>query len=267
MNVKSEVYNLKVEISDKNHLTNEIKLSLIEKIIKFLLAQRSQLPNSYEMVKKELAKQELNDMNRYKIKNFNLINGFLSKVDEIFLNLNECFYITNRNRLEINRILIIIGGSLVTPKESYYLNLKNNSKYSYSSSDAVEESFIRTFFRSVHNFLLKIDFKEISPSPIYFLFEAERSETIKWFLPKLNYSPPVKGKQIHITVENSNLQTYQPHENDVFHELSFNKEQHHDISGIEPLNQTLERLDLNLKNSQDLIWYQSPNVLKGVKHF
>jgi hypothetical protein len=88
-------------------------------------------------------------------------------------------------------------------------------------------------------------------------------------LPKLNYIPPLKGKQIHITIEDVsyNLTEYIHNENDNFQELSFNNDQNHDISGIEPLNQTLERLDLSVKSREDLIWYQSPNVLKGVKDF
>jgi hypothetical protein len=265
MNAKSEIYNLKLELNDQNHLTNEIKLSLIEKIIKFILTQRSQLPLSYENTKLELVKQELNDINRFKIKNFNLLNDFLFKFDEIFLNLNQCFTKACKNRFEINKILIIIGGSLVTPKESYFINLNSNSKK--FSTVVVEQSFTRQFFRQLLSFFQTINFKEISASPIYFLFEADRSEAIKWFLPKLNYTPPSKGKQIHITIEDqsNNMTTHQ--ENDNLQELSFNKDQQHDISGIEPLNLTFEKLDLNLKDSADLIWYQSPNVLKGVKDF
>jgi hypothetical protein len=262
-----EIFNFKIELKNQNRLTSELKLSFIEKIFKYLLTQRSQLPLSYEIVKQEVRKQEFNDTNRYKIKNFNLINDFLFKFDEIFLNLNHYFSKTSKNGLEINKILIIIGGSLVTPKESYYLNLNTNSRK--SSCVVVEESFTRQFFRSILAFLQKIDFKEITASQIYFLFETERSEAIKWFLPKLNYIPPLKGKQIHITIEDVsyNLTEYIHNENDNFQELSFNNDQNHDISGIEPLNQTLERLDLSVKSREDLIWYQSPNVLKGVKHF
>jgi hypothetical protein len=264
MNAKSEVYNLKLELNDQNHLTNEIKLILIEKIIKFILTQRSQLPLSYEKTIREHGKQELNDINRLKIKNFNLLHDFLFKFDEIFLNLNQCFIKACKNRFEINKILIIIGGSLVTPKESYCLNLNSNSK---KFSTVVEESFTRQFFRQVLSFFQTINFKEISTSPIYFLFEAERSEAIKWFLPKLNYTPLLKGKQIHITVEDRNCNMTTHHENDNLQELSFTKDQQHDISGIKTLNLTFEKLDLNLKASADLIWYQSPNILKGVKDF
>jgi hypothetical protein len=264
----TEIFNFKIEINNQNRLTNELKLNLIEKIFKFLLTQRSQLPLSYEKVKQEVGKQEFNDINRYKIKNFNLINDFLFKFDEIFLNLNEYFSKTSKNGLEINKILIIIGGSLVTPKESYYLNLNSNSRKS-SCVVVDDESFTRQFFRSIFTFLQTIDFKEITASQIYFLFETERSEAIKWFLPKLNYIPPLKGKQIHITIEDVsyNMTEYYDNENDDFQELSFNNDQNHDISGIEPLNQTLERLDLNVNSREDLIWYQSPIVLKGVKHF
>jgi hypothetical protein len=264
----TEIFNFKIEINKQNRLTNELKLNFIEKIFKFLLTQRSQLPLSYEKVKQEVGKQEFNDINRYKIKNFNLINDFLFKFDEIFLNLNEYFSKTSKNGLEINKILIIIGGSLVTPKESYYLNLNSNSRKS-SCVVVDDESFTRQFFRSIFTFLQTIDFKEITASQIYFLFETERSEAIKWFLPKLNYIPPLKGKQIHITIEDVsyNMTEYYDNENDDFQELSFNNDQNHDISGIEPLNHTLERLDLNVNSREDLIWYQSPNVLKGVKHF
>ena len=271
MNKNSEIFNFCVELSSKSHLTDDIKLSLIEKMIKFILAQRSQLPLSFDVIKEELKKQEKSDTNRYKLKKFNLINDFILRFDEIFLNFNQCFNKAASNDVpEINKILVIIGGSIVTPKESYYLSFKSDLKKPASlSSSSVDECFIKKFFKSFVCFLQTIDFKEISCSQIYFLFEAERSEHIKWFLPKLNYSPPLKGKQIHVSIQRDGNSEQFCDKDEECQDLSFNNSNNDqaDISGIEPLNETFERLDLNLKQSNDLIWYQSPIILKGVKSF
>ena len=262
---KSEIFNFSIELGDKNHLPIDMILNLIENLMKFLLLQRLQLPLSFDRLKEELLMKQQESTavveHRYKFKSFNLINDFILKFEEIFLKLNDCF---NKNKKpQINKILIIIGGSIVTPKESYYLNL-NSYKLNHRYYVPVDDCFIKKFFRAFVCFLQTIQFKDISSSPIYFLFEAERCESIKWFLPKLNYTPILnKGKQIHVTIDTNSI--LKENNCDDHNSLSFDSEQHFNISGIEPLNQTLERvLDLNVN---DLIWYQSPTVLKGLKNF
>lgn len=296
---KCETFNFNVDLNNGNHLTNQMKLNLFETFFKFLLIHRCQLPLPFDKIKEELNQREYQQRHEQQqqqrqvlkkhlnIKNFNIVSDFISKFEQITFNLRD---IHNKG-IKMNKILFIIGGSIVTPKESFYLYLNSNNQKTRQlrHNSKLDNNFIKKFFSSLICFFQTISFKEIGIAPIYFLFEAERSDNIKWFLPKLNYTPLFKGKQIHLRINEQECCECNDYEDECnfddkeeLKNLSFDSKFNFDISGIEPLNQTFERvLDLNnmfnehlsLSTTQqqqqqnDLIWYQAPFVLKGLKHF
>lgn len=122
----------------------------------------------------------------------------LSDLERVFHNLEIMFSLTL-----VPRVLILLGGTAVSPKELYEINLEGMS-VSGTEGSLQTAACVRKLF---HSLFLADVFSELqgaSTMGVIVMVQGHRNCGIDWFRPKLNYKVPARGRKLTVNLSCSN---------------------------------------------------------------
>ncbi|XP_031449549.1 MAD2L1-binding protein [Phasianus colchicus] len=133
----------------------------------------------------------------------------------------------------VPRVLILLGGNVVSPKELYELNLEGiyvgSAEKSLKTTSCVRKLFHSLFIADVFS-----ELKALPVTSTVVMLQGHRSCGVEWFRPKLNYKVPTRGRKLTIN-------------------LSCDGDVNISASAPQIMTSTWE----------DYIWFQAPVTLKG----
>lgn len=203
-------------------------------MLKHVLYQRQQLPLPYD----QLAFFSRRDCNpddssvmprslRNEQNNCKKSQRILLELEEVFQNLETLFMLTL-----VPCVHILLGGSVVNPKEMYEVNMEQVA-FGSNEESLKTISCIRQLF---HTLFIKDLFNELKSAPLMntvLLVQAQRNCGIQWFRPKLNYRVPTRTRRLIISMASDTVS----------------------------LTSALEQRPSY--NNDDYIWFQAPITIKG----
>ncbi|XP_025030549.1 MAD2L1-binding protein [Python bivittatus] len=209
--------------------------------LKHVLYQRQQLHKSYEQLvcfyRGQLPRPpgQEEDMVRKvypKDQDSKKCQQVLNDLDGVFQHLEIMFNLTL-----VPRILILLGGTAVSPKELYEINLQgisvSGTEESLQTSACVRKLFHSLFMADVFS-----DLQAIPTMGIIVMAQGHRNCGIDWFRPKLNYKVPTRGRKLTVNLSCS-------HGNST----------------------TLSTCQESNSAWDDYIWFQAPVIVKGFNYF
>lgn len=196
-------------------------------LLKHIMYQRQQLPLPYEQLKHFYRKPspQAEDVVRKKPRtaaeaSSRKCQQALAELESVFSHLEGLFA-----RTLVPRVLILLGGSALSPKEFYELDLSRLAPYSVDQS-LNTAACLRRLFRAI---FLADAFSELQAPPLMgtiVMAQGHRDCGEDWFRPKLNYRVPSRGHKLTVS-----------------------------LSCGRPSDPTVA--------SDDYIWFQAPVMLKG----
>ncbi|XP_073527726.1 MAD2L1-binding protein isoform X2 [Phyllobates terribilis] len=194
-------------------------------LLKHILHQRHQLPLPYEQLLHFCrGPQDGDEVRRRPMKEASdsrQCQRTLSDLAELMSQLDVLFTLT-----PVPRILLLLGGSAVSPKELYVIDMEGvqvgNGEQSLSPRPCLRQLFRALF--------LADPFSELRSSglmSLVLMVQGHRDCATDWFRPKLNYKVPTRGHALTIRLSSSGADGVPDHHND------------------------------------DYIWFQAPITLKG----
>ncbi|KAL8185699.1 UNVERIFIED_CONTAM: hypothetical protein K2H54_057140 [Gekko kuhli] len=210
--------------------------------LKHILYQRQQLPLPYEQLacfsRRQLLATPLQDEDVIRKvysrdpDNNKKCQQVLGDLERVFQYLEIMFSLTL-----VPRVLILLGGTAVSPKELYEINLQGISlggtKESLQTAACVRKLFHSLFLADVFS-----DLRAVPTLGVIVMVQGHRNCGIDWFRPKLNYKVPARGRKLTVNLSCSD------HDGAT---LSSNAE----------VNSALN----------DYIWFQAPVTVKGFRNF
>ncbi|XP_062427297.1 MAD2L1-binding protein [Rhea pennata] len=201
-------------------------------LLKHVLHQRHQLPLPYEQLAyfcrraaqdgDVIKKPPSVDMASKKCQQV------LMELEGVLQHLEAMFSLTL-----VPRVLILLGGNAMSPKELYELNLEG--VYVGSAEESLKTPFcVRKLF---HSLFIADVFSELKILPVVgtvVMLQGHRDCGVDWFRPKLNYKVPTRGRKLTVNLSSDG-------------DIS--------ISASSPLAMT--------SAWEDYIWFQAPVTLKG----
>ncbi|XP_072133757.1 MAD2L1-binding protein [Mobula birostris] len=210
---------------------------LVCELLKHVLYQRQQLPLPYDQLafftKRECPPDDCSVLSR-SIKNeqsnCKKSQKMLLELDEVFQNLEAMFTLTL-----VPCVHILMGGSVVNPKEMYEINME---KVAFGSTEESLKtiSCIRQLF---HALFVKDLFSELKSVPLMntlLLVQGHRNCGVQWFRPKLNYRVPNRTRKLIISL------------------------------ACDTMSLTLAEEQGPSYNHDDYIWFQAPTTIKGFQY-
>ncbi|XP_060072304.1 MAD2L1-binding protein-like [Ylistrum balloti] len=214
-------------------LQSGVRGSLIIELIKYLLYERQQIPLPVDYVKQELKKLsesqletgQQNGSRKPRCRQLNKLEvkratNTVKNLEELSSHVLQVFELCP----EIQKVLLMFGGTSVSPKESYLVNLPD-------INPEAEGLPLKTCVRSLYRQLVSQDImgnsKRIGPTSLRVLLHAPRESGVEWFLPKPTFRVPKRGKQIVLNLCGKHSNTYSQNITKDEYEI--------EISGIEPL--------------------------------
>ena len=153
-------------------------------------------------------------------------------LDKMFLMLEEVFHMGG----PIKQVLVILGSTVVTPKEVFVL------KFPTSFSDSHSVSLRNCMSVLFRNLVIRDWFGDVKPlkscTKLHVMVQAPRqcNFTSQMLLPKVNYKIPPRGKHFVLNF------TCRAHVTNA--ELSQLGDSEFDISGVEQLNHSASDIDM-----------------------
>ncbi|XP_040473682.1 MAD2L1-binding protein-like [Falco naumanni] len=152
----------------------------------------------------------------------------LTELEEMFQHLEIMFSLTL-----VPRVLILLGGNVMSPKELYELSLEGicegGAEESLKTASCVRKLFHSLFVADV--------FSELKALPVMgtvVMLQGHRDCGVDWFRPKLNYKVPTRGRKLAVN-------------------LSCDGDINRSASAPQHVTSTWE----------DYVWFQAPAALKG----
>ncbi|XP_004846540.1 MAD2L1-binding protein [Heterocephalus glaber] len=196
-------------------------------LLKHIMYQRQQLPLPYEQLKHFYRKTspQAEDTARKKPRTASEASSrkcqqALAELDNVLGHLEDLFA-----RTLVPRVLILLGGSAISPKEFYELDLSRLAPLSVDQSLSTP-ACLRRLFRAI---FLADAFSELQAPPLMgtvVMVQGHRDCGEEWFRPKLNYRVPTRGHKLTVTL-------------------------------------SCGRPSVPALGSEDYIWFQAPVTLKG----
>ncbi|XP_053919279.1 MAD2L1-binding protein-like isoform X1 [Cuculus canorus] len=154
----------------------------------------------------------------------------LTDLEGLFRHMEVMFSLTR-----VPRVLFLLGGTVMSPREFYELNLESICEG--SAEDSLEPaSCVRKLF---HSLFVADVFSELEDLPVMgtvVMLQGHRSCGDDWFRPKLNYQVPTRGRKLTVN-------------------LSCDGGIDISASPYQPLAST--------STWEDYVWFQAPVTLKG----
>lgn len=144
----------------------------------------------------------------------------LAELESVLSHLQDLFA-----RTLVPRVLILLGGNALSPKEFYELDLSRLVPYSVEQS-LNTAACLRRLFRAI---FLADAFSELQAPPLMgtiVMAQGHRDCGEEWFRPKLNYRVPTRGHKLTVSL-------------------------------------SCGRPSVPAMMSEDYIWFQAPVTLKG----
>ncbi|XP_066479254.1 MAD2L1-binding protein [Tiliqua scincoides] len=232
---------LSVSVAFPGSVTREGCFRFTCELLKHVLYQRQQLPLPYEQlaglcggrpprpprqdedVVQKVCPREPDSNNKK-------CQQVLSDLERIFHHLEIMFSLTL-----VPRVLILLGGTAVSPKELYEINLEGIS-VSGTEGSLQTAACVRKLF---HSLFLADVFSELqgaSTMGVIVMVQGHRNCGIDWFRPKLNYKVPARGRKLTVNLSCS--------DNNVA------------LSAYQEVNSAWD----------DYIWFQAPVIVKGFRY-
>ncbi|XP_061480790.1 MAD2L1-binding protein [Rhineura floridana] len=223
-------------------VTREGCFRFTSELLKHVLYQRQQLPLPYEQLacfyRRQLPGTPEQDEDvvrkinpRDQDSNNKRCQQVLSDLEGVFQHLEIMFSLTL-----VPRVLVLLGGTAVSPKEIYEINLQGISVNGADES-LQTAACIRKLF---HSLFLADVFSELQAIPtvgVIVMVQGHRNCGINWFRPKLNYKVPTRGRKLTVNLSCSHSQSAA-------------------VSACQEMNST----------SDDYIWFQAPVTVKGFRY-
>uniref|UniRef100_A0A8C0ZA37 MAD2L1 binding protein n=2 Tax=Cyanistes caeruleus TaxID=156563 RepID=A0A8C0ZA37_CYACU len=167
-------------------------------LLKHVLHQRNQLPLPYEQLSYFCRRAAQDGDGTDKPLSLGLASRkcqqLLMELEGLFQHLEIIFSLTL-----VPRVLFLLGGNVMNPKELYELNLEGfcegAAEESLQTAPCVRQLFHRLFVADV--------FSELKALPItgtLVLVQGHRDCGVEWFRPKLNYRVPTRGRKLTVKV-------------------------------------------------------------------
>ncbi|KAG6934070.1 MAD2L1 binding protein, partial [Chelydra serpentina] len=173
-------------------------------LLKHVLYQRHQLPLPYEQLayfyRRALPRQP-QDGDAIKKKPHSQDLGSSRKCQQLLMELEGVFRHLEAmfNLTLVPRVLILLGGNAMSPKELYEINLEGIS-VSNAEESLQTPSCVRKLF---HSLFLADVFSELQAVPVMgtiVMVQGHRDCGIDWFRPKLNYKVPTRGRKLTVNL-------------------------------------------------------------------
>ncbi|KAM4730113.1 MAD2L1-binding protein [Anableps anableps] len=205
----------------------------VSEILKCILYQRQQLPMTYDQLvysqkKLQTLKQEGDAVTRMPLQSADMAlrkcHQTLQELEELLQQLEVLFSLSR-----VPRVLLLMGGSLVLPKEMYEINMEA-LVLAAGDQSLRTSSCLRQLFRTLFVADLLSDTNPVRLMPTTVLALAHRECAVGWFRPKLQFKVPTRVKNKVITLS----------------------------TGKHTLPGAWEESDW-----QDYVWFQAPMAIKG----
>ncbi|XP_067383899.1 MAD2L1-binding protein-like isoform X2 [Channa argus] len=227
----------RVNVVFSGTVTQEGCCCFVSELLKCILYQRQQLPMTYDQLvysqkKQQASMQDKSIVSRRPVQSPDMdwwkCQQTLQDIEEVLRQLEVIFCLSR-----VPRMLVLMGGSLVLPKELYEINMENLVLAGGDESLRVS-SCLRQLFRTLFVADLLSDNGPVCIMPTTVLVLAHRYCNVGWFRPKLQFKVPP-----HVMKQIINLST----------DPSASKEPRAECS-----------------DWQDYVWFQAPITIKGFKN-
>lgn len=167
-------------------------------LLKHVLYQRHQLPLPYEQLAYFCRRpSQVGDMIK-KPPSVDLASKkcqqVLTDLEGMLQHLEVMFSLTL-----VPRVLILLGGSAVSPKELYELNLEGvcvgSTEKSLKTTSCVRKLFHSLFIADVFS-----ELKALPAMGTVVMLQGHRDCGVEWFRPKLNYKVPTRGRKLTVNL-------------------------------------------------------------------
>ncbi|XP_047208016.1 MAD2L1-binding protein [Girardinichthys multiradiatus] len=175
----------------------------VSEILKCILYQRQQLPMTYDQLvysqkKQQISVQERDTVTRRPLQSADMdmrkCQQSLQELEEVLQQLEVLFSLSR-----VPRVLLLMGGSLVLPKELYEINMEA-LVLSAGDQSLQASSCLRQLFRTLFIADLLSDTKPVRLMPTTVLALAHRECGVGWFRPKLQFKVPTRVRNQIITL-------------------------------------------------------------------
>uniref|UniRef100_A0A8C5MTT6 MAD2L1 binding protein n=1 Tax=Leptobrachium leishanense TaxID=445787 RepID=A0A8C5MTT6_9ANUR len=197
-------------------------------LIKHILHQRHQLPLPYEQLLVFAKRQQGSDepvLRRPKVEDTvsRQCQQTLSNVEKLVSQLETLFSISS-----VPRVLLLMGGSPMNPRELYEINLEDvqlgNGEQSLRTRPCLRQIFRSLFFADPFS-----ELRSTSLMALVVMVQAHRDCGTDWFLPKLHFKVPNRRRILTVRLSCSEQQSLPA-------------------------------------SAEDYIWFQAPVTLKGFQN-
>ncbi|KAI3362645.1 hypothetical protein L3Q82_001723 [Scortum barcoo] len=178
-------------------VTQEGCCRFVSEILKCILYQRQQLPMTYDQLvysqkKQQASVQDRDIVSRRPVQSADMdwrkCQQTLQELEEVLQQLEVLFSLSR-----VPRVLLLMGGSLVLPKEMYEINMEALVVASGDQCLRVS-SCLRQLFRTLFVADLLSDARPVRLMPTTVLTLAHRDCGVAWFRPKLQFKVPTRAK-------------------------------------------------------------------------
>ncbi|XP_055788799.1 MAD2L1-binding protein-like isoform X2 [Salvelinus fontinalis] len=227
----------RVEVVFPGLVTQEACCRFVSEILKCILYQRQQLPMTYDQLVYSQKRQQAAMQNEEAVGwrpgqstaeglDWRRCQRTLQDLEQVLQQLEVLFSLSL-----VPRVLLLLGGSLLLPKELYEVNMEDVILATGDRSLRVS-SCLRQVFRTLFVADLLSDAKPVRLTATTVMVLAHRDCGVGWFRPKLDFKVPtrVKSQVISLSCDPSS------------------------VSGSEGGGQTAW---------QDYVWFQAPLTIKG----
>ncbi|XP_066215421.1 MAD2L1-binding protein [Saccopteryx leptura] len=170
-------------------------------LLKHVMYQRQQLPLPYEQLKRFYRKPSPQAEDMVKKKPWapteasnRKCQQTLAELESVLSHLESLFA-----RTVVPRVLILLGGSALSPKEFYELDLSRLAPNSMDQSLSTA-ACLRRIFRAI---FVADAFSELQVPPLMgtiVMAQGHRDCGEDWFRPKLNYRVPLRGHKLTVAL-------------------------------------------------------------------
>uniref|UniRef100_A0A3B4T9Z2 MAD2L1 binding protein n=1 Tax=Seriola dumerili TaxID=41447 RepID=A0A3B4T9Z2_SERDU len=206
-------------------VTQEGCCRFVSEILKCILYQRQQLPMTYDQLVYSQKKQQASMPVKSADMDWRKCQQTLQELEEVLQQLEVLFSLSR-----VPRVLLLLGGSLILPKELYEINMEALVLAGGDQCLRVS-SCLRQLFRTLFVADLLSDTRPVRLMSTTVLVLAHRDCGVGWFRPKLQFKVParVKNKVIALSTDPS----------------------------------TFEEPRAEGSEWQDYVWFQAPMTIKG----
>uniref|UniRef100_A0A3Q3IWJ5 Uncharacterized protein n=1 Tax=Monopterus albus TaxID=43700 RepID=A0A3Q3IWJ5_MONAL len=205
-------------------VTQEGCCRFVSEILKCILYQRQQLPMTYDQLVYSQRKRIVPSADM----DWRKCQQTLQELEEVLQQLEVLFSLSR-----VPRVLLLMGGSLVLPKELYEINMEGLVLAGGDHCLRVS-SCLRQLFRTLFVADLLSDSRPVHLMPTTVLVQAHRDCGIGWFRPKLQFKVPTRVKN--------------------------------QIIALSTDSNTCKELRAKGSDWQDYVWFQAPMTIKGFRN-